>query len=144
MVFNYIVTLLIALVVSCGAETQATASVVASCRLGETGGTEICANEDTEILESAILQDISASLAGTEIETDGMCVPRGFHDMTKAIRDFSPEADDKGQLAWRFLRGMANSETFVKKYWHQRPLLIRAAKTGGWVEGSFTVDRDLR
>jgi hypothetical protein len=107
-------------------------------------GIETCANEDTEILESAILKDISASLAGTGIETDGMCVSRGLDDMTKAIRDFSPEADDKGQLAWRFLRGMANSKTFVEKYWHQRPLLIRAAKTGGWVEGSFTVDRDLR
>ena len=95
-------------------------------------------------MESAVLKDIRESLKRSNIEVGDLCVPRGLEDVQSAIHDFDPDTEEKGQQAWRFLRGMANSKTFVENYWHQYPLLIRASDTGGWVEGSFTVEKELR
>lgn len=33
--------------------------------------------------------------------------------------------DYTNQKAWQFLQGLANSRTFVQKYWHKQPLLLR-------------------
>ena len=52
---------------------------------------------------------------------------------------------DKSKEAWYFLNGLSNSPTFVKEYWHKRPLLIRANKvTSGWIPGLFTIENDLK
>lgn len=92
-----------------------------------------------------IIQDISSSLAKTsDLETDNMCVPRSVQDVQSAVHDFSPSSEEKGVLAWKFLQGLANSPTFVRKYWQRKPLLIRATNSGGWVEESFTVENDLK
>jgi hypothetical protein len=130
-------------IISCGAEVQFPALDVSLCSVEKSVGT---CSDPQQILESAILDDIrSAMIGNTNVEVNDLCVPsRGLEDVNSAMRDFSPGSDDKGRLAWNFLRGLANSETFVQDYWHKRPLLIRAAETGGWVEGSFTVEKDLR
>jgi hypothetical protein len=94
---------------------------------------------------NALLSDIQSALATTDddnLATTTLCVPNdNAYNLDLAIRDFSP---DTGPVAWKFLRGIANSPTFVQEYWQQRPFLIRSATTGGWVAGSFTLEQDLR
>lgn len=51
---------------------------------------------------------------------------------------------ETGEKANKFLHGLATSDTFVQMYWHKRPLLIRGKHTGGWVNGLFTVEKDLK
>ena len=51
--------------------------------------------------------------------------------------------------AWKFLKGLSNSPTFVKQFWHKQPLLLRAkdleeTNTGGWIPGVFTLENDLK
>jgi hypothetical protein len=141
--FSHVVALLIGVAVACNAETHATISSGSSCRLDATAST--CTNQIDDALQSAVVREITSSLADEKIQADDLSVPnRGLDDVTKAIHDFSPAAEEKGIRAWNFLQGMANSATFLEEFWHKRPLLIRASDTGGWVERSFTVDRDLR
>ena len=99
-------------------------------------------------IESRILVDISASLQST---TDGqigndddILTVNTVDDVNEAIRDFSPNNLEKGHVAWKFLRGIASSPTFLREVWHKRPLLVRSSDTGGWVEESFTLENDLR
>jgi hypothetical protein len=98
-----------------------------------------------DVYYQTVLNDIESALSdGTLISDGDMIVPRGLDDVNAAIHDSSPSKELVGQTAWKFLRGLANSRTFVNEYWHKRPLLIRAPGTGGWVEDFFTIDRDLR
>ena len=95
--------------------------------------------------ERRILSDIATVLSDEySINADDLNVPRSQIHVDAAIRDCSQGDEKQGVAAWRFLYGLASSDTFVQHVWHKRPLLIRAANTGGWVERFFTVDRDLR
>jgi hypothetical protein len=108
------------------------------CRGGESQ------SQSKQDLEARILAEIDGSLQKTEIEQDEILSLNNLHDATSAIHDFSPSDNEKGRVAWRFLRGIASSPTFVHEVWHKQPLLIRSGHTGGWVEGSFTLENDLR
>lgn len=66
----------------------------------------------------------------------------------------------QGEDAYRFLRGLASSNTFLQHYWHQRPLLLKKRRTtqqpqvgdekhndhnhNDWIPGIFQVDPDLK
>ena len=142
MMVKLIIPLLLGFGLVCTAETQSSVSGAIPGRLN-VGSTKTCLHDET--IESAVLHDISASLrSASEVKYEDLCVPKGVDDVIKAMKDFSPESDNKGRLAWNFLKGLANSEAFVEHIWHKHPLLIRAEKTGGWIENSFTVERDLR
>ena len=70
-------------------------------------------------------------------------------DTALAISDFDTALNEqkeasKGTKAFEFLIGLANSESFRKKFWHKAPLLIRAEHSGGWITGSYTIERDLK
>ena len=97
-----------------------------------------------EKLEATVISEITSSLGDSTIDLNDLCIPRELEDVKKAMGDFSPGSQEKGMLAWNFLKNMARSKTFVEEYWHKRPLLIRAENTGGWIEDCFTIDRDLR
>lgn len=95
--------------------------------------------------ESALLDEIRTSLKRESLDVDGICVPgRGIKDVESAILDFSASEEGKGRASWNFLQAIAGSETFVRDFWQKRPLLIRSRDTGGWIEGSFTVEKHLR
>jgi len=56
----------------------------------------------------------------------------------------------QGEDAYRFLRGLASSKTFIQHYWHRRPLLLKRTqqqagdKNNDWIPGIFQVDPDLK
>jgi hypothetical protein len=126
---------LLGLITSCVAETS---SRLATC----TSVPGRCSNENEDL--ALILNDIKESLENKPT-CENLCMPTTDDDIALAIRDFSVHSDsEEGEVAWKFLRGIADSPTFVSKYWHQRPLLIRAADTGSWAAGCFTLERDLR
>lgn len=62
-------------------------------------------------------------------------------NVDEAANDFSKES---GMKAYRFLRGLASSAAFRNQFWHKKPLLLRSEMVGGWSQGTFTVERDLR
>jgi hypothetical protein len=77
----------------------------------------------------------------------------------KACNEFHPKDQQVGRAAWEFLRRLSTSSTFVKQYWHQRPLLLRAKdiaaitsttcsnsneSSTSWVAGAFTEEQHLR
>jgi hypothetical protein len=96
-------------------------------------------------IEAELLHEIRTSLSKGSLEGGGICVPgRNVKDVESAIQDFSASEEEKGRMSWNFLQGIARSETFVRDFWQKRPFLIRAKDTGGWIEGSFTVEKDLR
>ena len=57
-----------------------------------------------------------------------------------AARTFSPI---HGMTAYRFLKGLASSPTFVNAYWHKKPLFLQGS-SNNWISDAFTVDRDLK
>jgi hypothetical protein len=83
-------------------------------------------------------------------------------ELSNAIRDYNPQDINKGSLAWKFLKGLSASPTFVNKYWHSKPLLLRSheiseigrgnsqectsenIENNQWVDGSFTLEHHLR
>jgi hypothetical protein len=130
-------TALILTAASCVSSVSAVVSDAAACANKKVVG--------DNAYEQIILNDIALTLSEeTLIGASEINVPRSLDDVNAAIRDCYPSSEGGGRAAWKFLQGMASSDTFVNEYWHKRPLLIRAANTGGWVEGYFTVDKDLR
>ena len=106
--------------------------------------TKIVDSDDTQKLEQAVLNDISSAFTAS-IGSDDLNIPsRTLEDVDSAIRDSAKEDEETGRAAWKFLYGLANSDTFVNEYWQKRPLLIPSANTGGWIPNFFTVERDLR
>lgn len=87
--------------------------------------------------EQAVVNDVARSLSEQDT-TDPLAFP---FDVKKASNEFS---SSKGNRAWKFLSGLALSPTFRNEYWHKKPLLLRAANTGDWIQDSFTVEHDLR
>lgn len=91
-----------------------------------------------------------------------LLVPAKQEDVEEAIHDFTASIgqqqqqhednttnDNRGVDAWKFLRGLAESDTFLTEFWHRQPLLLRAsemslASSSSWVEGAFTLERDLK
>lgn len=66
-----------------------------------------------------------------------LCYPS---NIPLAARTFSPI---HGMNAYRFLKGLASSPTFLNDYWHKKPLFILGS-TDNWISDAFTVDRDLK
>lgn len=113
---------------------QSATSEAQTCRGGGT-----TSSQDDALNRRAIVDHVTRSL---RLSDEDIPEPLSHpFDLNSASQDFSPE---KGMTAWRFLAGLASSPTFRQEYWHKQPLLIRSSDTGGWVEGAFTVDRDLR
>ena len=84
---------------------------------------------------SLVLQEIASS----SVDLEPLSYPM---NVKEAAMDFSVL---HGQSAYRFLRGLASSPTFLEQFWHKRPLLIRSNEISGqWVEGAFTVENDLK
>lgn len=94
-------------------------------------------------LDRAVVHDVTHSVTSSskDITKDSLAFPA---NVQAAAQDFSADDGEKGTVAFKFLSALASSPTFRQEFWHKRPLLIRAKDTGGWVQGSFTVDRDLR
>lgn len=103
------------------------ASTALICRGGGGGGGE----------EEKVLSDIAASLSTSSSSPSALLISS---DIPQAVQDFSPR---HGDVAYKFLRGLASSLSFRQSFWHQQPLLLRAAATGGWIAGAFTLE-DLK
>ena len=83
--------------------------------------------------------------------------PEELH-VSSAIRDYNPEDLNEGTKAWQFLKSLSASSTFVQKYWHAKPFLLRSHEISSignndsqectrniqWVDGSFTLGNHLR
>jgi hypothetical protein len=120
------------------------------------GASETSVNDDV----NGVLQDIRTCISkGENLKGSKLVVPKDWKDVEEAIDDFAASTGDnenvsvenRGFLAWNLLRGLAESDTFVRNYWHRQPLLLRAADIAGissssssWVEGAFTLERDLK
>ena len=79
-------------------------------------------------------------------------------ELSSAIQDYNPEDLNEGTKAWQFLKSLSTSSTFVRKYWHSKPLLLRSHEISSvgksdskecagntqWVDGSFTLETHLR
>eukprot|EP00429_Kryptoperidinium_foliaceum_P009159 CAMPEP_0176025650 /NCGR_PEP_ID=MMETSP0120_2-20121206/12552_1 /TAXON_ID=160619 /ORGANISM="Kryptoperidinium foliaceum, Strain CCMP 1326" /LENGTH=509 /DNA_ID=CAMNT_0017358837 /DNA_START=95 /DNA_END=1624 /DNA_ORIENTATION=- len=104
---------------------------------------KIVAGEASTVACGQLMQDVHSSLSrSSPLIPDDICVPnRGVEDVQSAIQDFS---SSDGETAWKFLTGIARSETFLNEYWQKKPFLIRAKDNGGWSKSCFTVERDLR
>jgi hypothetical protein len=127
-------TALVLTTASCTSSASGVVSDAASCR-------------NNKVFEERILNEIASTLSDESLigsSSSEMNAPRSLEDINAAMRDCFPSSAERGRAALKFLQGMASSETFANEYWHKRPLLIRAANTGGWIEGYFTVDKDLR
>lgn len=112
------------------------------CAAGET--TRSAVQVDGKAPEAALFEDVSHALKEANVGLERILVPsRSLDDVESAIRDFSP-SPEQGQTAWNFLAGVAGSETFVRHFWQKRPFLIRCKSTGGWAEGAFTIEKDLK
>lgn len=81
---------------------------------------------------TSIIKEIESSIDETPL-----CHPS---NIDAAAGDFSPT---HGRTAYKFLKGLASSPTFIKEYWHKQPLLIRGSK-GNWISDAFTIERDLK
>jgi hypothetical protein len=104
------------------------------------GDAQIC--RDGSITGEKALQCDLLSRVLKEIHENKAENPLGaLSNIEEAVHDFSGE---KGEAAYKFLRGLASSRTFLADVWHQQPLLIRARDTAGWVEGAFTIDPHLK
>jgi len=72
--------------------------------------------------------------------------------VAKAVKDFDQTNETNGgRAAWKFLKKLSSSPLFVSQFWQSKPLLIRSSEIKditnqemNWVDGSFTVARDLR
>lgn len=69
----------------------------------------------------------------------------------KAVQEFDPSNPENGAAAWRFLKLLSTSPTFISYFWQRNPFLIRSSEVKeitqldhNWVDGSFTLQRDLR
>ena len=88
-----------------------------------------------------------------------------------AIQAFDPQNEQNGLAAFKFLTLLASSPLFVSEFWQTKPLLLRSSEiieiaqngcdndsdndkikvkvnslthTHNWVDGSFTIERDLK
>ncbi|KAG7368500.1 cupin 4 family protein [Nitzschia inconspicua] len=125
-------------------------------------------DHDAEISdrERRVLQDIDRFMTKTSqtsasvVQENPLVVPIRWEDVEEAINDLTSSTgshqyvvnekesqnSDRATTAWSFLRGLAESDTFLTEFWHQRPLLIRAAEmpSASWVDGIFTLEHDLK
>ena len=101
-------------------------------------------------IRHAVLADIRSSFEKQYVDETSSLSPLPSKT-TNAIQDFTDRtAKDKGRAAHAFLRGLTQSSTFLKEYWHKRPLHIRSpdmtsmGNNNDWIAGTFTVDRHLK
>jgi len=106
----------------------------------------------TDDIRHAVLADIRSSFEKQHADETSSLSPLPSKT-TNAIQDFTDRtAKDKGRAAHAFLRGLTQSSTFLKEYWHKRPLHIRSSdmtrmgsnNNSDWIAGTFTVDRHLK
>ena len=71
-------------------------------------------------------------------------------NMLSAISDLNSSSDchQRGEEAYNFLTGLANSQSFRQIFWHRAPLLLRANNTGSqsaknWMDRLFTLEKDI-
>ena len=106
----------------------------------------------TDDIRHAVLADIRSSFEKQHADETSSLSPLPSKT-TNAIQDFTDRtAKDKGRAAHAFLRALTQSSTFLKEYWHKRPLHIRSSdmmrmgsnNNSDWIAGTFTVDQHLK
>ena len=121
---------------------------------GLVASTAIERNNDPD--RSSLLEELT-TYGSKSVETS---VEEG--QLSDAIKDYNPQDITRGSSAWNFLKGLSTSPTFVNKYWHSKPLLLRSNEISNiksvhpqesmskniesteWVDGSFTLEHHLR
>jgi Cupin superfamily protein len=126
---------------------------------GETTVATVTKQDDDVDRTKRLLGDINRYFTDENLADElPLLVPKEWKDVEDAMSDFTTatsrrqfanpsQLEDRGAVAWKFFRGLAESDTFVTEFWHQRPLLIRGTEMPTptpWVEGAFTLEDDLK
>mmetsp|Transcript_5763 Transcript_5763/g.8180 ORF Transcript_5763/g.8180 Transcript_5763/m.8180 type:complete len:531 (-) Transcript_5763:1699-3291(-) len=115
-------------------------------------GPGLSVNTDEELM-GKVVKEIQTNhcMGGGEATSEQLSFPN--IDIESALDDFGlvsttndhEDGETNYSGPWTFLCGLASSPTFLEKFWHRKPLLLKAAEIQQpWIPNSFTVEDHLK